>query len=123
MENGTSKILWDFSIYTDWAIHHGCPNIVLIDKVDSRVKIIDIAVLWDANIESKYGEKVDHYKYLAIQGAKKIVFTACHSGKLKPAFTSPDVISTSLKNFLTNRTVFTVFLLFEFLKKHHLPVG
>ena len=44
-----------------------CPNIVLIDKVDSRVKIIDIAVLWDANIESKYGEKVDHYKYLAIE--------------------------------------------------------
>ena len=35
------------------------------------------------------------------QGAKKIVFTACHSGKLKPAFTSPDVISTSPKNFLT----------------------
>ena len=67
LENGTSKILWDFSIYTDWAIHHGCSNIVLIDKVDSRVKIIDIAVLWDANIESKYGEKVDQYKYLAIE--------------------------------------------------------
>ena len=49
------------------AIHHGCPNIVLIDKVDSRVKIIDIAVLWDANVESKYREKVDHYKYLAIE--------------------------------------------------------
>ena len=26
------------------------------------------------------------------QGAKKIIFTACHSGKLKLAFTSPDVI-------------------------------
>ena len=67
MENGTSKILWDFSIYTDWAIHHCCPNIVLIDKVDSRVKIIDIAVLWDANVESKYREKVEHYKDLAIE--------------------------------------------------------
>ena len=43
------------------------PNIVLINKVDSRVKIIDIAVLWDANIESKYGETVDHYKDLAIE--------------------------------------------------------
>ena len=32
------------------------------------------------------------------QGAKKITFTACHSGKLKLAFTSPDVISTSPKN-------------------------
>ena len=32
------------------------------------------------------------------QGAKKIIFTACHSGKLKLAFTSLDVISTSPKN-------------------------
>ena len=57
------------------------------------------------------------------QGAKKIIFTACHSGKLKLAFTSPDVISTSPKNVLTSRIDFTVLLLFEFLKKHHLPVG
>ena len=34
------------------------------------------------------------------QGAKKIIFTACHSGKLKLAFTSPDVIITSPKNVL-----------------------
>ena len=58
-----------------------------------------------------------------MQGAKKIIFTASHSGKLKLAFTSPDVISTSPKNFLTSRIDFTVLLLFEFLKKHHLPVG
>ena len=57
------------------------------------------------------------------QGAKKIIFTACHSGKLKLAFTSPDVISTSPKNFLTSRIDFTVLLLFEFVKKHHLPFG
>ena len=36
------------------------PNIVLIDKVDSRLKIIDIAVPWDANIESKYRKMVNH---------------------------------------------------------------
>ena len=30
------------------------------------------------------------------QGAKKIIFTACHSGKLKLAFTSLDVISTTV---------------------------
>ena len=51
-----------------------------------------------------------------LQGAKKIIFTACHSGKLKLAVTSPDVISTSPKNFLTGRNVFIVLLLFEFLK-------
>ena len=43
---------------------------------------------------------------------KKIIFTACHSGKLKLAFTSPDVISTSPKSFLTSRIDFTVLLLF-----------
>ena len=57
------------------------------------------------------------------QGAKEIFFTACHSGKLKLPSTSPDVISTSLKSFVTSRIDFTVLLLFEFLKKYHLPVG
>ena len=57
------------------------------------------------------------------RGAKKIIFTAYHSGTLKLAFTSPDVISTSPKSFLMSRIDFTVLLLFEFLKKHHLPVG
>ena len=57
------------------------------------------------------------------QGAKKIIFTACHLGKLKLAFTSPDFISTSPKNVLTSRIDFTVLLLFEFFKTHHLPVG
>ena len=57
------------------------------------------------------------------QGAKKIIFTACHSGKLKLAFTSPDVISTSPKIFLTSRIDFTALLLFKLLKKYHLPVG
>ena len=57
------------------------------------------------------------------QVAKKIIFTACHSGKLELALTSPDVISTSPKNFLTSRIDFTVLLLLKFLEKHHLPSG
>ena len=52
------------------------------------------------------------------QGTKKIIFTACQ----KLAFTNPEIISTSPKSFLTSRIDFTVLLLFEFLKKHHLPV-
>ena len=34
-----------------------------------------------------------------VQGAKKIIFTACLSGKLKLEFTSPDVILNSPKPF------------------------
>ena len=33
LENETSKIIWDFNIYTDRAIRHRRPDIVLIDKV------------------------------------------------------------------------------------------
>ena len=69
------------------------------------------------------GSQVNDLTKKASQGAKKIIFTACHSGKLKLEFTSPGVISTSPKNFLTSRIDFTVLLLFEFLKKHHLTVG
>ena len=64
----------------------------------------------------------DLVAFIGVQGEKKIIFTACHSGKLKLAFTSPDVISTSPKDFLISRIEFTVLLFFEFLKKHHLPV-
>ena len=60
---------------------------------------------------------------LRLQGAKKIIFTACHSDKLKLEFTSPVIISTSPKTFSSSRIDFTLLLLFEFLKEHHLPVG
>ena len=53
---------------------------------------------------NRYGELILNYLQQMLedkeQGAKKIIFTACHSGKLKLAFTSPDVISTSPQNFL-----------------------
>ena len=68
--------------------------------------------------------KLTYLKRAHNRGAKKIIFTACHLGRMKLAFTSPDVISTSPKNILTSRIDFIVLLLFEFdLKKHHLPIG
>ena len=39
------------------------------------------------------------------QGAKKVIFTACHSGKLKLTFTSPNIISTSPQNVLMRRLI------------------
>ena len=56
------------------------------------------------------------------QGAMKITFTACLSGKLKQAFTNPVIISRRPKSFLTSRIDFTVLLSFKFLKKQHLPI-
>ena len=39
-------------------------------------------------------------KAMGIQGAKKVIFTACHSGKLKLTFTSPNIILNSSKKFI-----------------------
>ena len=84
-------------------------------------------LLWYIACIPKYGKHQLYDKLTEelepIQGAKKIIFTACHLGKLKLAFTSPDVISTSPKIFFTSRIDFTVLLLFKLLKKYHLPVG
>ena len=44
------------------------------------------------------------------QGAKKVIFKAFHLGKLKLAYTSPNVISASPKNILMRRIDFTVLL-------------
>ena len=72
-------------------------------------------------IEVNNTAKKEGGQYQAIlreqQGAKKIIFTACHLGKLKLAFTKPEVISTNAKNFLTRRIDFAVLLLLEFIKK------
>ena len=46
------------------------------------------------------------FGYLQVlQGAKKVSLTACHSGKLKLTFTSPNIISTSPKNVLVSRLI------------------
>ena len=60
---------------------------------------------------------------MIITGCKENHFTAYHSGKLKLAFASPDIISTSPKSFSSSGIDFTLLLLFEFLKEHHLPIG
>ena len=59
--------------------------------------------------------RADHqYKRVGIsiveEDAKKNIFKACHSGKLKLAYTSPNVILTSLKSILMSRIDFTVLL-------------
>ena len=44
------------------------------------------------------------------QDAKKVISKACHSGRLKLACTSPNIISTSPKKILMSRIDFTVLL-------------
>ena len=74
-------------------------------------------------IEVNNTAKKEGGQYQAIlreqQCEKKIIFTV---GKLKLAFTNPEVISASPEYFLNRRIDFAVRLLSELLKKHHLPV-
>ena len=57
------------------------------------------------------------------QGAKKETFPACHSGKLKLIFTSPDIILTSLKNVLMSRLISQFFCNLNSSKKFIYPPG
>ena len=65
------------------------------------------------------GSKIEVCK----QGAKKVIFTACHSGKLKLAFTSPNIISTSLKSVLMRRLISQFFCNFNSSKNFTCPSG
>ena len=58
-----------------------------------------------------------------IQSAKKDIFTACHSGKLKLTFTSPNIISTSPKNVLTSRWISQFYCNLNSSKKFTCPSG
>jgi len=55
------------------------------------------------------------------QGAKKVIFTAFHSGKLKLTFTSPNSISTSPKNVLMSRLISQFFSNLNSSKKFTCP--
>ena len=54
---------------------------------------------------------------------KSFLFTACHSGKLKPTFTSPNIISTSPKNVLMSRLISQFFCNLNSSKKFICPSG
>ena len=60
----------------------------------------------------------DIAKYTSPQNAKKVSFTACHSGKLQLACISRRVVLIGLKFFFLMSRIH-----YNFLKKIHLPVG
>ena len=66
-ENDAIKILWDFNIYTDKKITARRPDIVVIDRINKIVQIIDISVPADHRVEEKENEKVNKYQDLRIE--------------------------------------------------------
>ena len=64
IENENFKLLWDFTIQCDRVIETRRSDIVLVDKKNKEVKIIDIAVPGDSRVKEKELEKIEKYQML-----------------------------------------------------------
>lgn len=67
LENDVYKLYWDTTMVTDRAISHNRPDIVLFNKTEKLVQIIDITVPADDNIARAYTEKLTKYHDLAFE--------------------------------------------------------
>ncbi|TWW53461.1 uncharacterized protein LOC130519722 [Takifugu flavidus] len=64
VENEQAKILWDFQIQTDKMVVANQPDIVVVDKHQKTVVVIDVAIPNDGNIRKKEHEKLEKYRGL-----------------------------------------------------------
>ena len=63
-ESTNNKLLWDFKIQTDNKIEHNKPDIVILDKIERKFLIIDVACPLDIGVKGKDKEKIENYQYL-----------------------------------------------------------
>lgn len=67
IENDLYKLYWDITIHTDKTIPHNRPDITFQDKKQKITYLIDIAIPLDTNTATKYNEKIEKYKPLALE--------------------------------------------------------
>jgi len=67
VENQEMKVLWDFNIYTDHLLTARRPDIVVIDKLQKTVQIVDVSVPSDCNVAQKEKEKIEKYRDLSVE--------------------------------------------------------
>ena len=80
---------------------------------------------WRLFFEIKFLRRSSFYQWITAgdQGAKKVSFTACHSGKLKVAFTSPILLQLAPKTFWWVELISQFFCNLNFSKKLSYPFG
>ena len=61
------KILWDYDVRTDHVIQARRPDLILINKVDQKVSLIDVAIPWDTRVKEKSREKIEKYHDLKME--------------------------------------------------------
>ena len=59
-ESTNNKLLWDFKIQTDNKIEHNKPDIVVLDKMERKCLIIDVACPFDIRVKDKEKEKIEN---------------------------------------------------------------
>ena len=64
-ENNSLKILWNFSVQTDHDVINNKTDITVVDKVNKRANLIEVAVPNDYNICNKRLPKIQAYKNLS----------------------------------------------------------
>ncbi|XP_055641925.1 uncharacterized protein LOC129778826 [Toxorhynchites rutilus septentrionalis] len=67
LENDRFKLYWDRTVLTDLSIHHNRPDIMVYDKSDRKVTIIDVAIPLNQNLEETHGRKICKYRPLAVE--------------------------------------------------------
>ena len=70
VESENFKILWDFTVQCDRKIEARWPDIVFIDKNESEVVVIDVAISGDDRVKDKELEKLEKYQLLKDETAQ-----------------------------------------------------
>ncbi|XP_045482803.1 uncharacterized protein LOC123686614 [Harmonia axyridis] len=67
LENEHYKLYWDNFITTDQTIKHNRPDILLHNKIERTMEILDVAIPADDNIAKAFTEKLTKYQDLAFE--------------------------------------------------------
>ncbi|XP_045480892.1 uncharacterized protein LOC123685281 [Harmonia axyridis] len=99
LENDNFKLYWDTFIHTDRPIKHNRPDIMLFNKKERTVEIVDITIPADDNVYKAYVEKTTKYHDLAFE--VKTIYN------LKSTAILPLIISTNglVEKHLVENTV------------------
>ena len=67
VENNSTKILWNFPIQTDHVVINNKLDVIVVDKINKTVNLIEVAVPNDYNICNKRLQKMRAYTNLSVE--------------------------------------------------------
>ncbi|CAG4958012.1 unnamed protein product [Parnassius apollo] len=73
LENDRARLYWDRAIITDRTILANKPDIVLMDRVQSRIFLVDITIPYDENLVKAETHKQTKYLDLAHESASRVI--------------------------------------------------